>query len=100
MSDIVCGVHAVRLALEQGQVKRLLLDQRRKDRRLDELRNLAVRRNVGVNEVTAAELKRLAAGVRHQGALAEIEGAAPLTENQLETWLTTARDPLVLVLDG
>jgi len=100
VSDIVCGVHAVRLALERGQVKRLVLDQRRKDRRLDELRRLAVSRNVGVNEVTAAELERLAAGVRHQGALAEIEGAAPLTENQLETWLATATNPLVLVLDG
>lgn len=100
MSDIVCGVHAVRLALERGQVRRLLLDRRRKDRRLDELRSLAAGQGVAVGEVTAAELKRLAAGVRHQGALAEIEGAAPLTENQLETWLTTADNPLVLVLDG
>lgn len=100
MSDIVCGVHAVRLALERGQVKRLLLDQRRKDRRLDELRGLAARNHVDVSEVPSAELEQLSAGVRHQGALAEIEGAAPLTENQLETWLAAANDPLVLVLDG
>lgn len=96
----MCGVHAVRLALERGQVRRLLLDQRRKDRRLDELRSLAASHGVKVSEVTAEELKHLAEGVRHQGALAEIEGAAPLTENQLETWLTTADNPLVLVLDG
>lgn len=100
MSDIVCGVHAVRLALERGQATRLLVDERRKDKRLDALRALAERGNVAVSEVGRAELERLATGVRHQGALAEIEGTVPLTENQLETWLATARDPLVLVLDG
>lgn len=100
MSNRVCGVHAVRLALESGQARRLMLDQRRKDRRLDELRSLAVRHGVAVEEVKAAELKRLAEGVRHQGAVAEIEGAAPLTENQLEAWLAEAENPLVLVLDG
>ncbi len=100
MSNIVCGVHAVRLALERGQVQRLVLDQRRKDRRLDELRALAARHNVGVSEVMPTELNRLAAGVRHQGVVAAIEGVAPLAENQLETWLATAHDPLVLVLDG
>lgn len=100
MNNRVCGVHAVRLALEGGQVKRLLLDQRRKDRRLDELRALASRHGVAVEEVKAAELKRLAEGVRHQGAVAEIEGSAPLTENQLEAWLAEAVNPLVLVLDG
>lgn len=100
MNNVVCGVHSVRLALEQGQVRRVLLDQRRKDRRLEELRALAGRRGVAVEEAAPAELERLAAGVRHQGAVAEIEGAAPLTENQLEAWLAEARDPLVLVLDG
>lgn len=100
MNNVVCGVHAVRLALEQGQVRRLLLDARRKDRRLEELRAVASRRGVAVEEVAPAELKRLAAGVRHQGAVAEIEGVAPLTENQLEAWLAEATDPLVLVLDG
>lgn len=100
MSDVVCGVHAVRLALERGQADRLFLDRRRKDRRLDELRSLAARKHVAVSEVGPDELERLAAGVRHQGAIAEIEGAAPLTENQLEAWLATAHEPLVLVLDG
>lgn len=100
MSNIVCGVHAVRLALEQGQVRRLLLDGRRKDRRLTELRTLAARRGVAVEALAPADLKRLAEGVRHQGVVAEITGAAPLTENQLEAWLAEVHNPLVLVLDG
>lgn len=65
MNNILCGVHAVRLALEQGQVTRLLLDARRKDRRLEELRALAARRGVKIEAAPPAELKRLAAGVRH-----------------------------------
>ncbi len=96
----VCGLHSVRLALERGQVRRLLLARRRKDKRLTGLRDMAAAKGVAVLEREAGELDRLAAGVRHQGAVAEIEGAAPLSENQLETWLYEAREPLVLVLDG
>lgn len=100
MNNIACGIHAVRLALDRGQVQRLLLDRRRKDRRLGELRLLAARRGVAVEEVDIDELACLASGVRHQGAVAVVEGAVPLTENRLEAWLAEARDPLVLVLDG
>ncbi len=98
--SIACGIHSVRLALEHGQVRHLFLDVRRKDRRLAELDALAVRHNVAVSKVSLRELERLAGGVRHQGAVAEVEGAAPRTENQLEAWLAGAVDPLVLVLDG
>jgi 23S rRNA (guanosine2251-2'-O)-methyltransferase len=98
--NIVCGLHSVRLALERNQVRRLLLDGRRRDRRCEELRALAAGRGVPVVEVHAGELERLAEGVRHQGAVAEIEGSAPLSENQFETWLEQARNPLLLVLDG
>lgn len=96
----VCGLHSVRLALERGQARRLFLDRRRKDKRLTGLRDLAAAKGVAVLERDAGELDRLAAGVRHQGAVAEIEGAVPLSENQLETWLHEVREPLVLVLDG
>jgi len=98
--NVVCGVHSVRLALERGQVRRLMLDARRKDRRLQELRSLAKRHGARVEEAPPAELDRLAEGVRHQGAVAEIEGAPPLTENQFEAWLAQADEPFVLVLDG
>ncbi|MGH8428128.1 MAG: 23S rRNA (guanosine(2251)-2'-O)-methyltransferase RlmB [Gammaproteobacteria bacterium] len=98
--NIVCGLHAVRLALLHGQVRRLLLDARRKDRRLTELRALAHGRGIAINEATSDELDRLAEGARHQGAVAEIEGTAPLTENQFEAWLQAAENPFVLVLDG
>lgn len=98
--NVVCGLHSVRLALERDQVQRLLLDRRRRDRRLEQLRALAGGRGVPVFELHGAELDRLAAGVRHQGAVAEIEGEAPLSENQFEAWLDEARESLVLVLDG
>jgi len=100
MSDIVCGIHAVRLAIEDGHVKRLWLDRRRKDKRLAKLRALAGKKGAGVTETDARELGRLAEGVRHQGVVAEVAGVAARTENQFEAWLTEAREPLVLVLDG
>jgi 23S rRNA (guanosine2251-2'-O)-methyltransferase len=100
MSDIVCGLHAVRLALSGGQVQRLWLDRRRKDRRIVELRRLAESESVAIVETQARELDRLADGVRHQGVVAAIEGAAPRTENQFEAWLGETENPLILVLDG
>lgn len=98
--SVVCGLHSVRLALEHGQVRALWLDERRRDHRLERLRSLAASRGIPVREVDGAGLGRLAGGVRHQGAVAEIEGAAPLTENQLETWLAEVRAPMLVVLDG
>ncbi|MGH8274667.1 MAG: 23S rRNA (guanosine(2251)-2'-O)-methyltransferase RlmB [Gammaproteobacteria bacterium] len=100
MSEIACGIHAVRLALASGQVHRLWLDRRRRDRRIGELRALAQSRGLAVAECDPSELDRLAEGVRHQGVVAEIVGAAPRTENQFEAWLAESRNPLVLVLDG
>lgn len=78
----------------------LWLDRRRRDRRLEHLRALAEARAVPVRLIDARELARLAAGARHQGAVAEVEGREPLTENQLEAWLHEVADPLLLVLDG
>lgn len=98
--NVVCGVHGVRLALQRGQVRRLVLDGRRRDRRLAALRAAASRGGVEIVEATPAELDRLAEGVRHQGVVAMIEGGAPLTENQFEAWLAGASDPFLLVLDG
>lgn len=100
MSDIVCGIHGVRLALESGQVRELWFDRRRKDKRLAELRTLAGRKGVAITETHPRELDRLAEGVRHQGVVAALEGAAPRTENQFEAWLTEVVEPLILVLDG
>jgi 23S rRNA (guanosine2251-2'-O)-methyltransferase len=100
MSDIVCGIHGVRLALESGQVRELWFDRRRQDKRLSELRALAGKKGASVSETHPRELDRLAEGVRHQGVVAAIEGAAPRTENQLEAWLAEAVEPLILVLDG
>lgn len=100
MSDIVCGIHSVRLALKNGQLLKLWIDRRRKDKRLEELRSLAGRQGVGITETHPRELDKLAEGVRHQGIVAQVEGVAPRTENELEGWLAEAVNPLILVLDG
>ncbi len=65
-----------------------------------ELIALAEKHAVYLKQSDPHELDRLAEGVRHQGVVAEVAGAAPRTENQLEAWLVEANAPLVLVLDG
>jgi len=93
----------VRVLLERspGRVRRVLLAGGRDARRLDELRALAARAGVPVAEADDATLERLAAGVRHQGVVAEIAPRAVDPETQLEEALEAAgAAPLLLVLDG
>lgn len=99
-TSIVCGIHGVRRALEDGRARRLWVDRRRRDRRIAAVLGLAGERGVSVTRCGPHELQRLAEGVRHQGVAARVEGSAPRSENQFEAWLDTACNPLILVLDG
>lgn len=100
--NIVYGLHAVQAALEGGQsrIADLWLDERRKDRRLQQLADAAERARVSVSWVGRRELDRLAAGGRHQGAIARIRGEAPRNESFLEQLLQDVPQPFLLVLDG
>ncbi len=102
-SSIACGIHAVRVLLVRNpqQVRRVLLAGGSDGRRLDEIRALARAAGVSVIDSDDETLHRLAGGVRHQGAVAELVMRAIDPETQLEEALEAAGgSPLLLVLDG
>jgi 23S rRNA (guanosine2251-2'-O)-methyltransferase len=100
---IACGIHAVRVLLVRNpdRVRRLLLAGGRDARRLEEIRAMAQAAGVQIVDSDDATLERLAAGVRHQGVVAELAPRAGDPETQLEEALEAAgAAPLLLVLDG
>jgi 23S rRNA (guanosine2251-2'-O)-methyltransferase len=79
-----------------------LAESRESAARLQELRELATAADVPIRPAAADELDRLAAGERHQGAIAEVSPRAGDPETQLEEALEALGDTpgLLLVLDG
>jgi 23S rRNA (guanosine2251-2'-O)-methyltransferase len=101
--ESVYGLHAVRALIERRPraVRRVLLQAGRSDRRVQELIELARTHGIALETRPGAELDALAGGGVHQGALARVEPAAPLAEEELLMRLDGAAPaPLVLVLDG
>jgi 23S rRNA (guanosine2251-2'-O)-methyltransferase len=100
---IVYGLHAVRALLlrEPGRVRQLWLQQGRDDPRSAELRQLALAAGVKCSARPPQELDRLTEAAVHQGAVAEVEPARALDEDDLLGRVAAAgRDALLLVLDG
>jgi len=103
----IFGIHAARGWLKSGQTKkgdRLLVDERRHDRRLQDLLRQAKRQEVSVCKVSKKELDRLAQGGVHQGVVVDL---AVKTEQKIydDNWLEDMLDnvsepPFLLILDG
>jgi 23S rRNA (guanosine2251-2'-O)-methyltransferase len=95
------GFHAVTARLRQRPetVTEIYIDAVRSDARVKDLRELAKRLNVRVIPVDMKRLDGMAAGVRHQGVVAQAE---PLNIPQfIEDALEGLEEPpLVLILDG
>ena len=105
--DISFGLHAVEELLRRDprRIQILLLQRGRRDRRSAQLRELAERAGVQVQEQARDALDELAEG-RHQGAVAVLSAAAGASadlrwgEKQLLESVAAADDALLLVLDG
>ncbi|RMF43910.1 MAG: 23S rRNA (guanosine(2251)-2'-O)-methyltransferase RlmB [Deltaproteobacteria bacterium] len=99
MPDRIGGFHAVRAALEAGSRKslRLLLANEGRNSRLEQIRELAVRAGVAVQTLPRNELDRLAAGLKHQDVLLELE---PFAYADFEGLLHREGDLFFLLLDG
>jgi 23S rRNA (guanosine2251-2'-O)-methyltransferase len=101
---LIWGLHAVRTALAHGmgQVPELWHDRRRRDRRLQEVLELATRDRVTLHPAERSELDRLTQGANHQGVVARAVVPAALDETVLEALLDGlgGQPPLLLVLDG
>ncbi len=100
---VVFGLHAVEALLKSAAdaVRGLLVDDRRRDARLQRLVAQAQRLGVPVHPQSRDALDRLAAGGRHQGIVARVTKAPALRgEGELAPLVAAAKAPLLLVLDG
>jgi 23S rRNA (guanosine2251-2'-O)-methyltransferase len=100
--ETIYGVHAVRSMLTRHpqRVLAVRLTDTRDDPRAREIEALARKSGRTVQRIDARSLKHTLGDVAHQGVVADIEPLPPWSEDDLLSALETARDPLLLVLDG
>ena len=103
MSDtrLICGFHAVVSRLRQNApaVKEIFVDSARRDRRAQDLLQLAEERGARVMLVDGKRLDGMTGSARHQGVAARIE--ATRLPAHLDEVLDTLSEPaLLLILDG
>ena len=101
-SERIYGLHTVRalLARSPGRVLRVYLLQGRADQRATEIEALARAARRPVERVDAGRLRGWVGAAAHQGVVAEVEPLPPMSEDEFYAQLGTARDPLLLALDG
>ena len=99
-NNIVFGIRPVAEAIESGkQIDRLYLRKGAEGQLMNELRDLALRHRLRVQEVPVEKLNRLVRG-NHQGAVAQI---APIEYVELTDILERVPDdetPLIVLFDG
>jgi 23S rRNA (guanosine2251-2'-O)-methyltransferase len=100
--EMIYGVHAVTALLEGGgKVHALWVLDSRHDDRLTRVAELAQKAGVRMQRVPRAELDRMTQDARHQGVVAEAEGAELRDEGGLIPLLDSLKEPpFLLVLDG
>ena len=98
----IYGLHAVRAMLARHPERVLLvrIAERREDPRVRAIEDLARRHSRSVQRVDARALNQLLGDVAHQGVAADIQPLPPWTEDDLLTELSSAINPILLVLDG
>ena len=100
--ETIYGLHAVRsmLARHPERVRAVKFAERRDDPRTKEIEELARKGGRPVQRIDGRALAQALGDVAHQGVIAEIEPLPPWTEDDLVAALETAKDPIILALDG
>jgi 23S rRNA (guanosine2251-2'-O)-methyltransferase len=101
-TETIYGVHPVRVLLERHpeRVVAVRLADRRDDPRVREIEELARKHGRQVQRIDSNALKQALGDVAHQGVVADISPLAPWSEDDLLDALQTAKNPLLLALDG
>lgn len=102
--DLVCGYHAVVSCLSNHpkSIQLIMLDTNRKDKRIDQIQDLARQFEIKIQRVDKARLDEASGeDLRHQGVIARVAVSPVYSEKNLKVFLTNLSDtPLLLVLDG
>src|SRR5881398_2290482 len=101
-AETIFGLHAVRVMLERHpeRVHTVRIAERRGDLRVRAIDELARRHHRPVERVDAQTLRQLLGDVAHQGVAADVTPLPPWSEDELLAALQSARNPLLLALDG
>ena len=106
-SNYVTGLRAVEqlLAGDTAQVRRICVEYRSANPRVEALVAQAREKGIDVQEANRARLKQMSGEVRHQGVVAEVRRSTQLDEAGLRTLVESrlgdgGRPLLLLVLDG
>ncbi len=98
--DLAMGIHAVEALIKSGPDRLVRVWINRSAKATERIAVDLEAHGVPVEWVDAAALDRRAAGVRHQGLIAEFVPRAPIDLQDLNDLLARHEKPLVLVLDG
>ena len=101
--QFVYGVHAVSALLNNPHrlVYKLIVSQDRSDKRLQDLVDKAVKKQVVVEQLSVQKMNQRFADFSHQGVVASASKLPDYNESDLISLLETSKDPsLVLILDG
>lgn len=102
-ADLIIGFHAVQSLLKTRpeRAQELLVQEQRRDERLQKTINLAERNNIPVKRISNDELDAYAGSDRHQGCVLLADKAKMYDEKWMLDYLSSLdHQPLVLVLDG
>lgn len=97
------GLHAVESALQNHpeRISRVLVQQNRRDQKIDHLIQLAKQLQIPMQSLSRQELDKLTRSEQHQGIAACCSQTRTYTEHDLEQLLdSAATTPLFLILDG
>ena len=99
--QILAGFHAVqaRLLHHPESIKEVYFDQKRRDKRMQQLAHRADAAGVKLSPVSAERLAELAKGMRHQGVVA-LAAHTPLAVTVDEVLDVIEEPALLLILDG
>lgn len=101
--DLLYGIHTVRSLLQRQpeRILELFCVESREDSRMQEIMSLAKNQGLSVQKVNKKQMDQWVSEGHHQGVAARCRIQKPLSEQDLDDVLSTAKTtPLFLVLEG
>ena len=101
-NDLIYGIHAVQAALEgNADVIEIWLEEKRHDKRIDPIVQLAKSNHLECKRVSQQYLKDTLPDARHQGVVARLKSISVKAESELHHLLDKLNEPaFLLLLDG
>jgi len=102
VSQYIFGLHAVESAIEQtpDDVTGLWVDDRRRDKRMNHILEMASQKGIKVHSADKRELASMAFDGKHQGIVASVKPPRVYSESDLDSLLDNlSESPFLLILD-